>query len=55
MLMAACLLVGQDLYIDCLFLANQATLRNNLYDLYTVYMDFPSAMIKLVCLFSMIT
>jgi hypothetical protein len=46
MLMAACLLVGQDLCIDCLFLADQATLRINLYDLYTYILNFPQQMIK---------
>ena len=46
MLMAACLLVGQDLYIDCLFLVDQATLRINLYDLYTYIVIFPQQMIK---------
>ena len=46
MLMAAYLLVGQGLCIDCLFLVDQATLQNNLYDLYTYFVVFPQQMIK---------
>ena len=46
MLMAVWLLVGQDLCTDCLFLADQATLQINLYDLYTSILNFPQQMIK---------
>ena len=46
MLMAACLLAGQDLYINCLFLVDQAALRINLYDLYTYILNFPQQMMK---------
>jgi hypothetical protein len=46
MLMAVCLLVGQDLCIDCLILVDQAALQINLYDLYTYVVIFPQQLIK---------
>jgi hypothetical protein len=42
MLMVVYLSAALGLYIDCLLLVDQATLRNNLYDLYDYMGIFPA-------------